>query len=153
TADSSAPSSSGASPAFMGRSSGAGAGSTSGQLSDPWAGEAPSPSGEGLAVQGQQQWRQRRMGVRLATLPDEDTGRSYGLCVSHRRNVVAVLADVGNGTGSSGMLVVEASASLPVAHGVLVTPGVVLSRRCGATGGSGAAQTVLLAGAQTTWSF
>ncbi|GLI65362.1 hypothetical protein VaNZ11_008912, partial [Volvox africanus] len=128
---------------------------------DPWAFAAQQ------APQREQQeqrmrWRERRVGLRLATLPDAETGRSLALCVSHRRH--AEKAGVRNGLkygfGYGSMLVTELSAAIPLAHGVMLTPGLVLLRRnAGSTSGVGegprgvASRTVLLAAAQTTWNF
>ncbi|KXZ49575.1 hypothetical protein GPECTOR_20g430 [Gonium pectorale] len=108
--------------------------------------------GEGLAAG---RWRQRRVGLRLATRPDEESGRSCGLCISHRGGTAA------SGGGRSGLLLVEASAALPLAHGLLLQPGLLLVRAsrggggddgCGA-GSGGGGLTALCAAAQATWSF
>ncbi len=64
---------------------------------------------------------------------------------------------VGQG-GCGGMLALEASAALPVAHGVVLTPGLVVLRRTGGSGGAGiggaeGGVTVLCAALGTQWSF
>ncbi|GIL55752.1 hypothetical protein Vafri_11286, partial [Volvox africanus] len=137
---------------------GGGSGGPSGY---PWASATQQPPQREEQEQ-RMRWRERRVGLRLATLPDAETGRSLALCVSHRR--YAETFGVGNGLkygfGSGSMLVAELSAAMPLAHGVMLTPGLVLLRRnAGSTSSvsegprGGASRTVLLAAAQTTWSF
>ncbi|KAG2489100.1 hypothetical protein HYH03_012326 [Edaphochlamys debaryana] len=125
----------------------------------PWADATPvdgsAPGGPG--------WRQRRLGLRLASLPDETTGRSYALCAAFRGRQrglgaggsseeqgggkVGAGADAQGAQGlGGGLLVAEASAALPVAHGVLVSPGLLMLKRGGRRPALGAC-------VQTTWSF
>ncbi|GIM04164.1 hypothetical protein Vretimale_8791 [Volvox reticuliferus] len=127
----------------------------------PWASATPQ------ATQQQEQehrvrCRERRIGLRLATLPDAETGRSIALCVSHRRHGEKPGAGTGleYGVESGSMLMAELSAAVPLSHGVMLTPGLMLMRQhAGSTSGvgggpsSGARRTMLLAAAQTTWSF
>lgn len=101
-----------------------------------------------------------RRGFRLATLPDPDSGRSYMLSCSSTAWGGASGAE-GRQGGCGGMLAVEASAALPVAHGVVLTPGLVVLRRtvgCGSSDGVGGVRagggvTVLCAALGTQWSF